>query len=378
MGEMSVDHTTTEYGPRTCPPGFSDHTFKSNGGVELDVRIWPADSSVHEPAPVVVYTHGGGWFAGNHFAPLPWMQPGFRQRGYHIVSHNYRLGPQANYEMQLQDSLDAVSWCRANLPSILGTYKVDVSQLILCGESGGALLTGLMGHHLSPPPKAVILVYGILDPAAAWPILKPIPEDGNAPPWVGEFSDAELEDILKDRDESNMLKDALWHDENITTSEQALSRSWGTDVRFTHRIRLQAELHRWRSDINARINSTVRSVRLGSLHAERFADEAGLAAFLRSMSPSPLLETKTSYPPTAFLHGMDDSAAPLAQSQAMAKRLKAINVPVIESYEPHEDHVFDHKYTVSNSWCWDHGIHVLIKYLEPRNSGVGRIYTTHP
>jgi acetyl esterase/lipase len=251
--------------------------------------------------------------------------------------------------MQLQDSIDAVSWCQANLPSILGTDKVDMSRLILCGESGGALLTGLMGHHLSPPPKAVILVYGILDPAAAWPILEPVPEKpGDATPWVGEFSDTELEEFLKDRDESNILTDALWADENKTTSEEVLSRCWKVDVRFTCRIRLQAELHQWRCDIAARMDSFVRSVRLGSLHAERFTDEAALAVYLLSLSPSPLLETKTWYPPTAFLHGMDDKAAPLAQSQVMAKRLRAMNVPVVESYEPNEDHVFDHKYTVSS------------------------------
>ena len=340
----------TESGIRICPPDFSDHSFRTKSGVELDIRIWPADHAAHEPAPVVFYTHGGGWFAGNHYAPLPWMQPGFRQRGYHMVSHNYRLGPQASYEMQLQDCLDAVGWCQTNLPSLLGPDKVDVSQLILCGESAGALLTGLMGHYLSPPPKAVILVYGILDPAAAWPILAPIPEDhADARPWVGEFSDAELEEFLKDRDESNMLKDALWADEIQTTSEQVLSRCWKTDVRFTRRIRLQAELHQWRSDTDARIGSTIRSVRLGSLHVERFADEAALAAFILSMSPSPLLETKSSYPPTAFLHGMDDKAAPLAQSQEMSQRLRSMNVPVVECYEPGEDHVFDHKYTVSNT-----------------------------
>lgn len=345
----------TDYGFRNCPPGFSDHSFKINSGVELAVRIWPADPPVDKPAPVVVYTHGGGWFAGNHFAPLPWMQPGFRERGYHLVSHNYRLGPQASYEMQLQDSLHAVNWCRANLPSILATNAVDVNQLILCGESGGALLTGLMGHHLSPPPKAVILVYGIVDPAAAWPILGPTPEiSRDGPPWVGEFSDTELEEFLRDRDESNVLMDALWADENKTTSEQIVSKHWGANIRFTRRIRLQAELHQWRSDKTVRMGSTVRSVRLGSLHAERFADEAALAAFLLSMSPSPLLETKTWYPPTAFLHGMDDKAAPLAQSQEMAKRLRAMGVPVIECYEPGEDHVFDHKYTVSSPQCKHH------------------------
>lgn len=348
MSDDQAKQDPTDYGPRICPPGFFDHSFKTDSGVELAVRIWPADPPVDKPAPVVVYTHGGGWFAGNHFAPLPWMQPGFRQRGYHMVSHNYRLGPQANYEMQLQDSMDALSWCRANLPSILGTNSVDMNQLILCGESAGALLTGLMGHHLSPPPKAVILVYGAVDPAAAWPILAPVPENSaDTPAWVGEFSDAELEEFLKDRDESNMLTDALWADENKTTSEQALSKLWATDVRFTRRIRLQAELHQWRSDITARVGSTIRSFRLGSIHAERFADEAALAAFLLSTSPSPLLETKTWYPPTAFLHGMADRAAPLSQSQAMAERLKAMEVPVVESYEPNEDHCFDHKYTVS-------------------------------
>ncbi|KAJ5446567.1 Alpha/beta hydrolase fold-3 [Penicillium cf. griseofulvum] len=139
-----------------------------------------------------------------------------------------------------------------------------------------------------------------------------------------------------------------------TASEQVLSKRWGTDVRFTRRIRLQAELHQWRCDIAARVGSTVRSVRLGSLHAERFADEAALAAFLLSMSPSPLLETKTWYPPTAFPSmAWVIGAAPLAQSQDMARRLKAMNVPVVQSYEPNEDHVFDHKYTVSNLWRRD-------------------------
>jgi acetyl esterase/lipase len=227
--------------------------------------------------------------------------------------------------------MDAVSWCRANLPSILGTDTVDVSQLILCGESGGALLTGLMGHHLSPPPKVVILVYGIVDPAAAWLILAPVPDNsGKVRPWVGEFSDTELEEFLKDRDASNMLTDALWADENKTVSEHDLSRRWGIDVRFTRRIRLQAELHQWRSDIAVRIGSTVRSVRLGSLHAERFADEAAMTTFLLSMSPSPFLKTKTWDQPTDFLHGMD-RASPLAQSQEMAKRLNEMNVPVAES-----------------------------------------------
>jgi acetyl esterase/lipase len=276
------------------------------------------------------------------------MEPGFRQRGYHIVSHNYRLGPQASYDVQLQDCLDAVAWCRATLPSILGEDKVDVDRYIISGESAGGHLVTLMAHHLlSPPPRAVVDVYGITDPSGFLAFLSTIPNPANPTPWTGEFSEEELTNFLSDRNPENGLTDALWYDEEKRYPASLLEERWAAKVEYTRRLRMQMELHRWRSNAAVRPKKLVHAIRRGTLHDERFADEAALQKFLLEMSPLPLLEGTTTYPPTAFLHGTADTAAPIGQSIDMAKKLREMGVEVVECYEEGMEHVFDMKYTVS-------------------------------
>jgi hypothetical protein len=41
-----------------CPPGFSDHIFKVDHGVELPLRIWPAPEG-KKNAPWLLWFHGG-------------------------------------------------------------------------------------------------------------------------------------------------------------------------------------------------------------------------------------------------------------------------------------------------------------------------------
>ncbi|KAH8885925.1 alpha/beta-hydrolase [Thozetella sp. PMI_491] len=348
--------------PRAARPGFTEHAFKTRHGVELSVRVWPANPPVSEPAPFVTWTHGGGWLAGNNFAPLAWMHPGFCQRGYHLVSHTYRLGPQANVDDQLADCLEAIAWCRENLPNILGKDKVDIHRYVICGESAGGHLTTLMAHYLDPPPRAVIDAYGITDMLGAWPVLGELPVQDTAPPWDGEFSEEELNAFLSDRDPAKQLTQALSWDENVQFSEEDVAKVWLTDFKFTPRIRLQGELHRWRADLPARMTAGVNSMRKGVFHEERFQDENALKDYIISISPLYLLDGKTWYPPTAFLHGTADVAAPLAQSEEMAKRLRDMNVPVVECYEPGEPHVFDNKYTSPDVNGWDTYIQPILDF----------------
>jgi acetyl esterase/lipase len=290
--------------------------------------------------------------AGNHYTPLAWMHSGFCARGVHLVSHNYRLGPQASVEQQIEDCLAAAAWCRGNLPRILGEDRIDVDRFIVCGESAGGLLTALMGMHLHPAPRAVVCVYGVMDPSSAWPLWSEATEqrdDKAAVPWNGVFSDEELEEFLKDRDPANLLTDAFWWDEDTQFSAADLSSCWATPIRYTRRQHLQSELHRWRSDLAARPDSGVRSIRLGTLHEEKFAgDKSALATFVSNYSALQLLDKKTTYPPTAFLHGTGDVAAPLQQSLDMASKVKGMGVEVLEVYPEGMGHCFDEKYTVSS------------------------------
>ena len=341
---MSADEATQENLPRAAAPNFSDHTFRSRSGVELAVRVWPAEPPTSSPAPFVSWTHGGGNLAGHHFTPLAWMNSGFRQRGYHLVSHNYRLSPQARIDEQLDDCVEAIEWCRENLPAILGADRVDVDRYVVCGESAGGIMSTLLGHRLSPPPRAIIDVYGVVDflghgVGVSTPKSS---ETADPPEWTGEFSQDQLEAYLDDRDPKNILTDALFWTEKDILSEAALSERIRADFKYTERVRLQAELHIFRS---TRLPGT--GLLRAAFHQEKFGSPEELREFVASLCSLRLLEGKTSYPPTAIIHGTADSSVPLEQSQAFARKLREMGVPVIESYEPGGEHVFDDKYTVS-------------------------------
>ncbi|KAJ4306048.1 hypothetical protein N0V88_000843 [Collariella sp. IMI 366227] len=348
--------------PPAAPPGFTDHKFKSASGIELDVRVWPAEVQGNEPAPFVLWTHD--------FAPLPWMAPGFRQRGYHFVSHNYRLAPQARVDDQLADCLEAVAWCRDNLPSIFGIGKIDVDRYVLIGESAGGNLVTLMGLHLSnPAPKAIVNVYGLVDFVSLSAFGSPEQRTSKEPqpPWKGKFSPEELNALLRDRDPANILTDAMPWNEFESFSEAQISELWATDFRYTERVLKQAELHMYYA-----LQRNADGLRIGIMHGEKFASEEELMAFVRSMSALRVIQQRVTegkkgldlYPPTAFLHGTADEAVPVEQSYAMAGVLRDCEVPIVECYEEGEPHVFDLKFTSPNVPGWDTYIVPILDFVD--------------
>ncbi|KAK3402668.1 Alpha/Beta hydrolase protein [Sordaria brevicollis] len=340
-----------------APPGYTDYSFKSSSGVELGVRVWPAENVVQEPAPIAFWTHGGGFLGGHHFVPLPWLVPGFRKRGYHLVSHNYRLAPQAALDHQLADSIEAVEWCRKNLPSILGEGKVDVDRYVLVGESAGGCLVTLMGLHLtSPPPRAIVDIYGLVD---FWYYIN-MP-DCTPKQWKGEFTDEELEQFIGDRELNNVLTDACCWNEQELFPEEEISKRWAADIKYDRRFRMQAEAHQWRS-----IRSLPGDVLKAFMHSERFPDKAELNKFITSMSSLKVLQEdkQRPYPPTAFLHGTADEPVPVQQSYDLAATLRERGVPVIERYEAGEPHVFDIKYTGPNVPGWDTTIQPVLDFVD--------------
>jgi acetyl esterase/lipase len=336
--------------PLAAPANFSDHVFKIVHGVELALRIWPADPP--PPAgirsPFIFFTHGGGYTAGRHFTPLAWMHSGLISRGFHLVSSSYRLAPQVRVDEQLDDCLDAMAWCNANLPRVIGANKIDMERFVVCGDSAGGTLATLLGHRLNPSPRAVIDIYGVVDFMSSGIVELPNAAAASNPPeWKGEFTDAELEAFLDDRDPVKALTYAppwiaKWTDE-------VMSKAWAMEFHNTTRMRMQSEFHVWLAYRGMSGGDIRRSI----FHQEKFADEDALVAYAKSLSSHVLLQGKTWYPPTAFLHATGDPAVPISQSINMAKRLRDMGVPVIESYEPATEHVFDNKYIVS-------GTHTLI------------------
>lgn len=77
------------------------------------------------------------------------------ERGYPVVSANYRLSGEARFPAQLDDVQLAMSWVRKNASA----YRLDPSRLVLWGESAGAHLVSLAGLRNAALIRAVVSWY---------------------------------------------------------------------------------------------------------------------------------------------------------------------------------------------------------------------------
>src|SRR3954471_21773806 len=104
-------------------------------GFSLAGRLYAADE-VHEPAPVLVFFHGGGWVIGDldtHDALCAEIARGLDRT---VVSVDYRLAPGNPFPAAVEDAL-AATRCLAGSPDGIGR---PVSGLVLAGDSAGGNL----------------------------------------------------------------------------------------------------------------------------------------------------------------------------------------------------------------------------------------------
>jgi acetyl esterase/lipase len=126
----------------------------------------------------ILYLHGGGWTAGDRSqiveqAALILAQV---QRGWDVVSVDYRLARTAPYPAAVLDVVEAVRWVRSDGAA----NGLDPSRIVLAGLSAGAHLAALvaLAGGLEGPPEwkvdvsGAILVAGIYDMPAFGPILE--------------------------------------------------------------------------------------------------------------------------------------------------------------------------------------------------------------
>lgn len=88
--------------------------------------------------PVVVYVHGGAWWAGSKAENPALFLLG---EGYAVVSINYRLSTEASFPAQLHDCKGAIRWLRANADK----YNLDPDRIGVWGASAGGHLVALLG-----------------------------------------------------------------------------------------------------------------------------------------------------------------------------------------------------------------------------------------
>ncbi len=101
----------------------------------LDVYALPSAKN----APVVVWIHGGGWQAGDK-SEMGQKPQAFVEKGFVLVSVNYRLWPKVPMGDIVRDVAKSVHWVHDHAASFGG----DPARLLIMGHSAGAQLAALL------------------------------------------------------------------------------------------------------------------------------------------------------------------------------------------------------------------------------------------
>ncbi|KAK0447147.1 extracellular triacylglycerol lipase precursor [Armillaria borealis] len=139
----------------------------------LTINIFrPKGASSENPLPVLLWTYGGGFFAGasSSFNGSNLVTQSVT-RGTPIiyVNHNYRIGPlgfpqgqeaddRGQLNLGVRDQLTALEWVQENI----GLFGGDKTKVTIFGESAGAMLTNLLflNASVSNLARAVIFESG--------------------------------------------------------------------------------------------------------------------------------------------------------------------------------------------------------------------------
>jgi acetyl esterase/lipase len=180
---MAAAQATSAGNPPPLPPGpnwgleFYGHYQISPNIVYLTASdykntldIWTRRDA-QSPQPTVVFIHGGGWTGGTKEAGIGFLLP-YIAMGWNAVNVDYRVARVAHAPAAVEDCLCALRWIAANAQK----YRIDVSRLVVTGDSAGghlSLTTGMMPANpevdsLCPGPPlpkvaAIVDFYGITD-----------------------------------------------------------------------------------------------------------------------------------------------------------------------------------------------------------------------
>jgi acetyl esterase/lipase len=169
--------------------------FAEVDGQELAVDIYRPSLPVGTLAPIVIYTHGGGWILGDRrmqAANLRW----FADHGYLAISTQYVLATatRSTWNTASAHVTCAMAWVAANAP----TYGGDPGRVFAFGESAGGALALTASYAAAggtamsscggemPTVRAVAAEYPAVDPITFYENPDPL-LGGTARQMVGEY-----------------------------------------------------------------------------------------------------------------------------------------------------------------------------------------------
>lgn len=134
-----------------------DIVYKKYADYELILTVDFAETT--EPAPFMIYVHGGGWARGNNGSSKSLSQYLAKQKGITGVRVSYTLAPQsgATVEVSIQDIKDALKYVQDHAKEL----NVNPNVYGFLGTSAGGQLAGV--GAMSSQAKVFVGYSGIYD-----------------------------------------------------------------------------------------------------------------------------------------------------------------------------------------------------------------------
>lgn len=133
MDQKRIDSQTPPSGITT----ILDIPYIDDGTKPHLLDIYYPEETV-EPLPVIIDIHGGGWMYG-YKEINKYFNMKLAEKGFLVVSLNYRLAGDYLISDQVHDLFAAFNWLSENLKN----YPADMNNIFLAGDSAGGHLTCL-------------------------------------------------------------------------------------------------------------------------------------------------------------------------------------------------------------------------------------------
>lgn len=145
-----------------------DREIETPGG-PLAVRTYLPPNLAEDPAPAVVYFHGGGWVHGDLESHHPLCTLIAQRVPCRLVSVDYRLAPEYPFPAAVDDAVAAFRWVVGNAREL----RVDPRRVAVMGDSAGGNLAAvvcqqvrdqqLRGATEPTSPALQVLLYPVTD-----------------------------------------------------------------------------------------------------------------------------------------------------------------------------------------------------------------------
>ena len=150
--------------PLSGPPVPVDVTEMSIPGPAGPIRVrrYRPAGSAEEPAPALVYFHGGGWVLGSLDSYDPVARILCRDAGVEVFSVDYRLAPEHPAPASFDDSLAAFRWIAAHA----GELGIPGDRIAVGGDSAGGALAASVAQSTRTDdvvPAMQLLIYPVTD-----------------------------------------------------------------------------------------------------------------------------------------------------------------------------------------------------------------------